>query len=158
VKNLISILIVTLLAPIGYSQSSKVPDLKPYFVAIIVSNIDASSQWYSDVLGFETLNRVDMEERGIRQENLKRGNATIELIETKTAIYPKDILEGKAKKTKIAGYFKIGFSVSDFDKWENFLTKSDVEIYGSVVRDQTSKKRIVIILDPDGNRIQLFEE
>ena len=92
-----------------------------------MSNIDASSQWYSDVLGFETLNRVDMEERGIRQANLKRGNATIELIEIITAIYPKDILKGKAKRTQIAGYFKIGFSVSDFDKWENFLTESGVD-------------------------------
>ena len=153
-----SLLTVILLAPIGYSQSSKLPDLKPYFVAIIVRNIDTSSQWYSEVLGFEILNRVNMEERGFRQANLKRGTATIELIEIDTAIYPLDILKGKAKRTQIAGYFKIGFSVSDFDKWENFLTKSGVEFHGSVVRDKTSNKRIVIITDPDGNRIQLFEE
>ncbi|MCH8331261.1 MAG: VOC family protein [Bacteroidetes bacterium] len=115
-----SLLTVILLAPIGYSQSSKLPDLKPYFVAIIVRNIDTSSQWYSEVLGFEILNRVNMEERGFRQANLKRGTATIELIEIDTAIYPLDILKGKAKRTQIAGYFKIGFSVSDFDKWENW--------------------------------------
>ena len=157
-KNLISTLIVALLVPTGFSQTGKPPDLKPYFTAIIVTDIDTSSQWFSDVLGFEMLNRVDMEERGFRQANLKRGNAAIELIEINTAIYPRDILQGRTNRTQIAGFFKIGFSASDFDKWEKFLSKSGVKFHGSLVRDETTNKRIVIILDPDGNRIQLFEE
>jgi len=35
--------------------------------------------------------------------------------------------------------------------------ESKVDFNGGVVEDPVSGKKMVIILDPDGNRIQLFE-
>ena len=81
-KNTIA-LIFFLIAFTGYAQIDKLPELKPYFSAVIVSNMDNSISWYQDKLGFEILNRFESEEMGLKQSNLKRGNALIELIELK---------------------------------------------------------------------------
>ncbi|NQZ11736.1 MAG: VOC family protein, partial [Algicola sp.] len=113
--------------------------------------------WYHKKLGFELVNRVDMPKRGFSQANLKRQGAFIELIETNKTLNPVELLAGTPKKTKIGGFFKLGFQVADFDLWLKWLTKAQVKLYGTVVKDPVSGKRTVLILDPDGNRIQLFE-
>ena len=143
---------------IACAQQDQLADPIPYFMAIIVSDVDTSINWYDNTLGFEVLNRVDMSERGLRQANLKHGDAALELIELSTALSPKDLLKGKPKKTKIAGLFKFGFAVNDFDEWAKFLTDKIPGLEDQIVNDPNTGKKMVIILDPDGNRIQLFEK
>ena len=41
--------------------------------------------------------------------------------------------------------------------WSEKTAKMEAEFHGNVVTDDTGK-RMVIVLDPDGNRIQLFEK
>jgi catechol 2,3-dioxygenase-like lactoylglutathione lyase family enzyme len=126
-----------------------------YFSAIIVSDMDTSIQWYSEVLEFEIENQVTNEIRGFRQANLKRGNVFLELIELNRSLSTKEIGDSK---TRIQGFFKFGFSVRQFDQLVGFLEQSQVQFNGSVVGDPVTKKQMLIILDPDGNRVQLFEE
>jgi len=140
------------------SQATNLPAPKPYFSAIIVSDIDTSIEWYSKSFGLEVVNIEENAERGFKQANLKRGAAWIELLELDNASTQAELLKGLPPKTKIEGYFKFGFTVSEFDDWIKFLTEANVDLYGSVVQDSNSGKRMIIVLDPDGNRIQLFEE
>lgn len=156
-KRFIIILLFALIPVTTYTQARVLPDPKPYFTAIIVSDIDASIQWYSDTLGFKVLNQTRDEVRGFKQANLTRGDVHIELIALKTAITPEAVLSERPDKKQIGGYFKIGFRVSDFDRWMAFLTQAGVKFHGDVVRDPSSGKKMIIIKDPDGNRIQLFE-
>lgn len=142
----------------GYGQSGSLPSPEAYFTAIIVSNIDSSIIWYASNFGFEVLNRVELEEKSLKQANLRSGNMLIELIELKSSLSPKTLLENHPKKTKINGFFKLGFLVPEFDKWIDSLKQSDVEFYGEVVIDDLSGKRMQLVMDPDGNRIQLFEK
>jgi len=104
------------------------------------------------------LNKVESEERGFKQANLNRGDVLIELIELNSSLTPKKLLENQPKKTKIDGFFKFGFRVTEFDKWVDALKKLKVEFYGDVVTDGLSGKRMLLIYDPDGNRIQIFEK
>ena len=46
----------------------------------------------------------------------------------------------------------------EFDDWVDTLKHAKVEFYGDVVTDELSGKRMLLIKDPDGNRIQLFEK
>ena len=140
------------------AQNASNLDLEAHFSAMIVTNIDTSINWYTDVLGFEVLNLVVSKERGFRQSNLKKDAIAIELIELDSAISIKDVAPNYTSKTRVKGFFKTGFLVSDFDKWMSHLNKKEVNFHGSVVTDESNGKRMVIIKDPDGNRIQIFEK
>ena len=109
-------------------------------------------------LGTTVLNRFESAERGFKQSNLKRGNLLIELIELVDAISPKEEIQHYSQKTRMPGLFKVGFMVSDFDTWMTHLKNDTVDFYGNIVTDPASGKRMVILKDPDGNRIQLFEK
>ena len=156
-RNLILVILTIFMVNIGNAQSSKLPELRASFLAIITSNIDSSTNWYTSKLGFELVNRVDNVERGFKQANLTRGDILLELIELKVAIDRNEVLK-ENPRARISGYFKFGFTVKEFDVWANYLKEAGVEFNGRVVQDQTSGKKMLIIKDPDGNRIQFFEE
>ena len=140
------------------SQTKLLPKPEAHFSAIIVSNIEASINWYTTNFGFKVLNKIVSKKRGFKQANLKSGSILIELIELNNSLSQTEILKNYPNKTKIEGFFKFGFLVSEFEKWVTHLKHLKVEFYGTVVRDPVSKKKTVLILDPDGNRIQLFEK
>ena len=132
--------------------------IAPYFSAIIVKDLDTSLNWYIEKLGSTVFNRTELVTRGIKQANLTRAGMAIELIELGTAVTRDTLLANFPPKTKIQGFFKLGFQVKDFDKWVNHLEKTNVSFYGDIVNDPVSGKRMVLITDPDGNRLQLFEK
>lgn len=140
-----------------YSQKGSLSDPEPYFAALIVENIDRSIGWYADNLGFELLNKKEFAAAGFKQANLKRGYALLELIELASSISAKTAIPDYTNKTRVQGIFKVGYKVADFDAWLSHLTESEVEFHGDVVVDELSGKRMVILKDPDGNRIQIFE-
>lgn len=157
-KKLVFVLYLVWLPFLSNAQKNSTPNLEAYFSAFIVTGIDVSIDWYSNVLGFTEINRVESIERGFKQSNLSRGNMLIELIELDKAINIKDVIPDYSTKMRTVGLFKIGFRVTDFEKWIDHLTTEKVDFYGSIVKDDSTGKRMVIITDPDGNRIQIFEK
>jgi len=157
-KKTLIIINLILVSFISYGQNESLPDPEAYFSAIIVNDIESSITWYSGNFGFKVLNKIESEEKGFKQANLKCGNILIELIELKSSLSPKSLLENYPKKTKIDGFFKFGFLVFEFDSWVDYLKQSKVEFYGGVVTDNLSGKKTLLIKDPDGNRIQIFEK
>ena len=143
---------------LSYAQNDSPQDLEAHFSAIVVNDFDSSINWYSKILGFKVVSRIESVERGFKQSNLKRGDVLIELIELDRAVNLEDIVPNYNSQMRIIGLFKIGFLVTDFEKWINHLTNEKVDFYGQIVTDNTSGKRMVIITDPDGNRIQIFEK
>jgi len=157
-KQTLIVFNLILVSLFSYGQNETLPSPEAYFSAIIVSDMESSITWYSTNFGFKVLNKIESEEKGFKQANLKVGNVLIELIELDSSLSPIDLLENHPKKTRIDGFFKFGFLVSEFDTWVEYLKQSKVEFYGSVVTDNLSGKKMLIIKDPDGNRIQLFEK
>ena len=156
-----SFLLVWALCYAGLSNSSAQQaaptDLTAYFSAILVEDIQASQQWYTEILGFEVVLESEIAEE-FTILNLKRGNSALELIQLPGALSPAEAIENYHSKTRIKGIFKVGFQVKDLNVWVDFLKKQEVQFNGGVVEDPVSGNPMVIILDPDGNRIQLFEE
>lgn len=157
-KRILLIICLALLSLNGLSQEDSLPELNPYFSAIIVSDIDTSINWYVKHFGFKLINRSDANNKDFQQANLERHNSLLELIEIKTSVKTDELLKDYPKRTLIEGYFKFGFVVSDFDSWLEHLNQSEVELHGSVVTNSLNGKRMLIVKDPDGNRIQLFEK
>lgn len=156
-KRTILILGLVMMANTGFSQNDSLPKLTPYFSALIVSDMEASITWYSENFGFEVMNQVSSETKKFKIANLKREGALLELIELDSAITAKELLKDQPQGARLQGIFKIGFSVVDFDTWVARLKATGVEFQGDVVIDKTSGKKMLIVKDPDGNRIQLFE-
>ncbi|MDH3648398.1 MAG: hypothetical protein OEQ53_01890, partial [Saprospiraceae bacterium] len=68
------------------SAQQKSLALEPFFSAIIVTEMDSALLWYKETLGFSVVNQQRREEFGLKQANLKHGQATLELIEINEAI------------------------------------------------------------------------
>lgn len=153
-------LIIFTYCSISFSQESAPPafELKPYFAAITVENIDSSITWYKQVLGLELRNRVDSPERGFIQAILTGNGLSIELVELKSMVKPADCLKNLEKGTELIGFYKIGFVVEDFDNWVKFLEERSANFYGSVVTDKISNQRTFLISDSDGNLLQFFDK
>lgn len=140
---------------INCESDSKKLTLSEGFAAFIVKNIDASINWYTNNFGFELVNETNLEERGIKQANLKLGNTKIELIESKSSFDP---TENNTKKGLVQGIFKVGFTVTNFNNWKNHLINQQLITENDIVENPVDHKLMLIIKDPDGNRIQLFEK
>ncbi len=157
-KYYFALILTTIVTLPIYSQSKIEPTIEAHFTAIIVKDIDSSIVWYSNNLGFKVLDQVNFEDIGLKQANLENRNIKIELIQSNKTLYAEDILKNQPKKTLIAGFFKFGFLVSDFTGMIKQLEINNVNFHGRIVQDENSGKKMVIIKDPDGNRIQLFEK
>ena len=129
----------------------------PYFVAIIVEDLDTSLDWYTDKLGFEIIDQQATPTMGLRQANLQLDNALLELIEWEAALSLEEVVADSLRNAPSTGIFKIGFQVAAFDQWVEQLQNQGVRFRGEVVKNPLTGKRMLIILDPDSNRIQLFE-
>ena len=134
----LSLLIFLLL---GCEQLKYLPAPEAYFIAIIVNDMENSINWYSKILGFEVLNRIESKERGFKLSNLKRGNILIELIALDSSISENDLLKSHPKGTRTRGVFKFGFRVAKFEKWIDHLKQSKVDFNGTIVTDKLSGKR-----------------
>ena len=149
-------IVLVLLASNSFFLKAQDPDYSKFFFAIITSEIESSLEWYERI-GFNKINYREVESMGIKQANLNYGKVYLELIELSSATDPKEQIPDFSQKTKLAGLFKVGFAVKDFDQFLSLIEKSRVERSGGVVNDPISGKRMLILLDPDGNRIQVFE-
>ncbi|MEP2773931.1 MAG: VOC family protein [Fulvivirga sp.] len=148
-----SLKLITCICLIAIGSFSQAQDLSPTFLAIIVSDMDSSIAWYQQKLGFEVVNQTANEARGFKQANLKTASTKLELIEIKNAVNPSDSI-----KSPLIGLFKFGFTTQKFDWWIEHLEQQAAHFHGRVVPDPHSGKRLVLVKDPDGNRIQIFEQ
>ena len=132
--------------------------IEPGFIALIVQDIDSSIHWYTSILDFELKDSTHHSGRGIKQANLLGEGGKLELIEISSSVSPSALMERNAENGRLQGVFKIGFTVMNFDAWQQKIEDYAVDINGQVVQDPVTQKRMMVILDPDGNRVQLFEK
>ena len=87
---------------------------------------------------------------------LESSSFLLELIENKTWPTQKKLLAGQPGGTRIQGFFKIGFKVTDMDACLKMLAALKI-IPERIYTDPATKKRNFLINDPDGNLVQFFE-
>ena len=133
-------------------------DMKPFFSALVVSNIDSSIAWYKKVFGLQLSNRTDAPERGFIQANLHNKEMLIELIQVDSSLSQSGILERYPQKTRIRGFMKFGFVVKDIDDLYKKLKDQNIKFTGRMVTDPINNKKTFLVNDPDDNLIQFFEQ
>ena len=155
--KIILVLLLTGLSQFGRSQELPDGQFELSFIAVITQNIDKSTEFYEKILGFEQVNRNNHMSRGFSQANLRRGNISLEIIQFNSAIKRATLDSIFSPNSRIQGIFKFGISVSNFDSWIEYMDRNEVPMSGRVVTDPNGR-RMVIYLDPDNNRVQLFEK
>ncbi len=151
------VLFLLLISKLSFCQSPELSNPKPFFISISISNIDTSIQWYHNNLGMTVKNRIDSRERGFKQANLERFQMQIELVELDSSISRHEEILKAFGGRSIQGFTKFGFTVIDFNNWYSFFSEKKVKFVGSIIKNESTGKRMFLVSDPDGNLIQVFE-
>ena len=135
--------------PSAWSQEPPFTPTSPAFFAIQVEDAEASADWYVRAFGLGRVSAVDMEERGLRIRILSGGGMTVEVIEARAWETPSE---------RHRGLFKAGLFVSDIHAAHEWFLSRSPDADSRVLSDPTMGMLTFVIRDPDGNRIQLFQE
>lgn len=118
-------------------------------IAIIVSDLERSRNFYVDKLGLKIVHRLDRPERKSSILYLDAGNLIIELFSFPSP--PKRLSYPEA-----CGLRHIAFDVENFDDIVLRLSRAGIETE-NVRTDQRSGKKMTFFSDPDGLPIEICE-
>jgi len=121
-------------------------------VTLNVQEAERVADWYRRHLGFFTDSLATYDE----QIALYTGDFWLTLREPANYL-PRDSVPKGPFVEFFEGYFKFGFLVRGFDKLVAGLRTEGVEFRGDVVNDRNLRMRTLIIIDPEGNPVQLFD-
>lgn len=113
--------------------------LRPFLAGINVPDADSAARWYRDNLGFTENGASTV--NGLRQVVVERGPYAIEMLSSKDA----------------KGVSKLGFVVDDLDPVLRELQQRGVHIVRGITALPQFQIRFLLIQDPNGNVIQLFD-
>jgi catechol 2,3-dioxygenase-like lactoylglutathione lyase family enzyme len=144
---------------------SRPADYTPSHFGICVSNLDRSVRFYCDGLGFEPIDRLELDSASmpglehalevradvaITSAFVERDGVRLELIEFRE---PRPVGAPSARRNQL-GLTHLCVFVADVDAAAERLLE-----YGGLVLDQTRRHvgtDIVFVMDPDGVRIELL--
>ena len=139
-------------------------------IGICVSDLDRSSRFYVDVLGFAPLYALDftgdevaatMEQSGgFRSTMLLRGDVRIELLQW---IDAPATGSGERKPMTQLGFTHLSFRVDDIDELSEAVRAAGGAVHAhtlTVLGDEGGEPaptKLLYVTDPDGTRIELME-
>jgi len=132
------------------------PDFQPYFSAIVAKNFTASVKWYQSVFGLKVRTEMNDPNQSYRVIILESSNYLLEILELKGSLIKEELVQGKPNGTEIQGHLKIGFKISNVNRWLEHLKSFSIDV-PQVWTDSNTGKKNFLIKDPDGNLVQFFE-
>lgn len=133
-------------------------DLSPFFIALVVEDVNTVANWYKDNLGFEIFKEDEYPEYGVIAKFLKIDGFQIEMFQHKDAYSSRDFVPEEKPSFLMHGISKFGFQVENATEWLAKMKSNDVEIYRDLYEDTKFGYKYFFIKDPGGNTIQIFEK
>jgi len=132
--------------------------IEPARIGIFVSDVEKASSWYEDNLDFKTYKKMEFPEYdNLKIYFLKNGTFEIELIEKTTSFSIATLKpDYNMNSEPLEGFFKITFKVNDIDQVYHKLKDNGVKEMFGLTYDQEFDQYYCIIMDGDGNVIQLI--
>ncbi|MGH3573831.1 MAG: VOC family protein [Pseudonocardiaceae bacterium] len=124
-------------------------------VSIAVKDLQETSAWYSDNLGFEVVQRREFPEYSTRIVFLEVNGVRIELIEDKAwkPVHRPD----PPQHTSLQGVSQITFAVDDIDEVIKRVKSRDITIAWDLVVVEDLQLKEFFIRDNEGNIVQFTE-
>ena len=138
--RLAAFILIALVAPAG-------AETRGVYFAVIVSDIDASTEWYRSTLGLSLGAQLGDGTR-YKIANLRKPGIFVELLELQAA--------SERPEGRIEGPFKVGLLVDDLSAFIAQLPDSVSE--PEVIVDPRNNLLLLQLSDPDGNIVQVMEE
>jgi glyoxylase I family protein len=113
--------------------------------AVAVEDVDASADWYCDILDYEKLFRHDKPVWILRAAD-----------GTLLEIMPRDETPRPQRTTWTPGWSHLAIRVRDFDAAQRLLEERGVQWTGEAV-EAIGGGKVRNFLDPDGNMLQILE-
>jgi catechol 2,3-dioxygenase-like lactoylglutathione lyase family enzyme len=130
---------------------------RPYLIAIVVPNVERTSDWYKEKLNFDLAKRLDFPQNdSLKIVIMKRGEVELELIQKKTSISIKKFVPDfdGFDKVLLIGFAKIAFWVNDANALAIKLKSKNVKFLVNLYEDKNFGLKSFIIEDLDGNVLQ----
>lgn len=124
------------------------PEVSIRELTIITANAPRLAGWYADNLNF-TADEF--------HEKLTHESLIIHLNEESKAI-SEDSLKKIFQVDLVPGFFKFGFCTSHFAELQEHFQEHHVPFEGTPYFDPKLKRQTFIVKDPDGNRLQFFND
>lgn len=125
-------------------------------VAIVVSDLDASVRWYSDVLGFELVSKTRFEPIKADIAFMKCGDVQIELMHGPEGIKLPELFAAPPEHIRPIGSKSLILSTPNLAEVTEALVKKGVIVLWQNLALDDSGKRNTAIRDADGNFISIF--
>lgn len=125
------------------------------FLAVSVTDLEASVRWYSETLGLTVVMGAPKRD-GIAFAVLEGGGVIVEMVQRDTATPARGPGSGPVTDGSVLGVFKAGVIVEDFDKLlASFKARNVAIAYGPYAAKE-GRRANLIIEDNSGNLIQFF--
>ena len=126
----------------------------PAFLAISVSDIDATLRWYRRAFPALTEHRLPMPDSIGRGALLESPELRVEILAMRAAAPP---ARPRDETYLTHGIFKAGFSVPALAPYLDRFAQQGVRVTAGPFVDSTTGTRSVVIADNEGNLLHLFE-
>lgn len=149
----VSLLVALVAAAHGQQPAKDVPlfTAQGAFVAIVVTDLDASVHWYESNLGLSLVKRGESPRVPAETVVLRGHNLFVELIHHEGKALPRVDNEAAVPRVLKAGVI---VSPKDFDALASYLEKRGIE--AGIFEDKEMRVRSFLIRDNEGNLIQFF--
>ena len=144
-----------------YSKEVVTGETAVHLVALTVSDLEVSTDWYSNNLGFSLDSSMQFPDYGMDINMLKLGEFQLELIEFYDSVsLDKSLLP--SAHSNVHGFIKIGFYTDSLPVIERSFAKAEVEIIAgpaelpALTSGKPWPSRFLLVKDPDGNYVQFF--
>src|SRR5262245_13714451 len=131
---------------------------------LCVTNLEAALYFYCEILGFKRLRTMATSSREVARllelDDLSMSLTFIEMDGTRLELIkfdePSPLGGGKGPFNRV-GYTHLSLKVLDFDAVLARLRRAGVAVLENTIAQETaSNARFAFVLDPDGNRVELF--
>ena len=147
----VCLLVLAAAGPLSAAQ----PAFRPFLVGLLVDDVAASRKWYEDVLAF----RVDAELPAAGDLSgvvLERDGFRLELIARKGSFAASSRV-AKDDEALLRGIKKVAFAVDDLTVVLARASARGTTVVRGVHASRYDGIRSVILADPDGNWVQLYD-
>ncbi|MEQ6121931.1 VOC family protein [Reichenbachiella sp. MALMAid0571] len=136
----------------GFSQNTN-PEKKLHLseVRMMARDVFQSAKWYARHLNFKVTKSKHRE-----FVILENGDFTLHIVTAKQTVTPSQI-EMPPNKERINGYYELGFLCNDLDSLMYQYEGREIRRVKELGFDLDYKTKTVVLADPDGNRVKLFQ-